>query len=58
MRSRELVRFSLVVVVLFSEILYICKYSLFHGFKFVYAKNDSETVKAHCRIMNLIARGV
>ncbi|KAH7858949.1 hypothetical protein Vadar_029711 [Vaccinium darrowii] len=30
----------------------LCKYSLFHGFKFVYSRNDSERVVAPCRSMN------
>lgn len=30
----------------------LCKYSLFHGFQFVYAKNDAETVKARCRTLH------
>lgn len=30
----------------------LCKYSLFHGFSFVYVKNDSVTVKACCRTMS------
>ncbi|KAH7859005.1 hypothetical protein Vadar_030348 [Vaccinium darrowii] len=30
----------------------LCKYSLFHCFKFVYSRNDSERVVARCRSMN------
>ncbi|KAI8569353.1 hypothetical protein RHMOL_Rhmol02G0272000 [Rhododendron molle] len=30
----------------------LCKYSLFHGFEFIYAKNDAETVKARCRTLH------
>ncbi|KAH7856172.1 hypothetical protein Vadar_033550 [Vaccinium darrowii] len=29
----------------------LCKYSLFHGFKFVYIRNDSERVAARCQSM-------
>ncbi|KAH7850764.1 hypothetical protein Vadar_002666 [Vaccinium darrowii] len=29
----------------------LCKYSLFHGFKFIYIRNDSERVAARCQSM-------
>ncbi|KAG5535403.1 hypothetical protein RHGRI_023235 [Rhododendron griersonianum] len=30
----------------------LSKYSLFHGFQYIYAKNDAETVKACCRTLH------
>ncbi|KAI8555300.1 hypothetical protein RHMOL_Rhmol05G0164100 [Rhododendron molle] len=30
----------------------LCKYSLFHGFHFICAKTDTETVKARCRTLH------
>ncbi|XP_058202649.1 uncharacterized protein LOC131317087 [Rhododendron vialii] len=30
----------------------LSKYSLFHGFQYIYAKNDAETVKARCRTLH------
>ncbi|KAF7137395.1 hypothetical protein RHSIM_Rhsim07G0173000 [Rhododendron simsii] len=36
--------------VTFSDSL--SKYSLSHGFQYIYAKNDAETVKAHCRTLH------
>ncbi|KAF7116779.1 hypothetical protein RHSIM_RhsimUnG0016400 [Rhododendron simsii] len=36
--------------VTFSDSL--SKYSLSHGFQYIYAKNDAKTVKAHCRTLH------